>query len=205
MAIRNVVFDFGGVLVRWKPVEIIEGFYPGAELRERLGRSVFKHPDWTDLDRGALTEEEAVARFAARMERPPDEMRALLGVIRASLIPLEESFSMARQLAEDGYQLYGLSNISVPMFAYLQERYDHWRVFRGIVISGEIGLAKPDRAIFEHLCRRFNLDPSESIFIDDHPQNVRAARAFGFHTILFASPAQCAHDLETLTPATPWR
>ena len=137
------------------------------------------------------------------MERPADEMRALLGVVRESLIPLEGSFSMARRLAADGYQLYGLSSISVPMFAYLQERYDHWRIFRGIVISGEIGLAKPDRAIFEHLCRRFNLDPSESTFIDDHPPNIRAARAFGFHAILFESPAQCAHDLETLNAATP--
>lgn len=188
----------------WKPVEIAEGFYPDVALRERLGRSVFKHPDWIDLDRGALTEEEAVERFAARMERPADEMRALLGIVRGSLIPLEESFSIARRLAEDGYQLYGLSNISVPMFAYLQERYDHWRIFRGIVISGEIGLAKPDRAIFEHLCRRFNLDPSEPIFIDDHPPNIDAAAAFGFHAILFESPAQCARDLEGLTPATPW-
>jgi putative hydrolase of the HAD superfamily len=198
MAIRNVVFDFGGVLVRWRPGEIVEGFYRDVALRERLGRSVFQHPDWIELDRGMLSEEQAVERFAARMERPPDEMRALLGVVRASLIPIEESFSMARQLAEDGYQLYGLSNISVPMFAYLRERYDHWRIFRGIVISGEIGLAKPDQAIFEHLCRRFRLEPSETIFIDDHPANIDAARKLGFHVILFESPAQCMRELEVL-------
>jgi putative hydrolase of the HAD superfamily len=199
MPIRNVIFDFGGVLVRWKPLEIIEGFYGDVQLREQLARSVFRHSDWTELDRGSLSEEEAVERFADRMGRPPEEMRMLLGVVKESLTPLEESFSMARQLAERGYQLYGLSNISVPMFAHLRARYDHWRIFRGIVISGEIGLVKPDRKIFEHLCRRYHLEPTESIFIDDHLPNIDAACKLGFHVIFFESRAQCLHELTILT------
>jgi putative hydrolase of the HAD superfamily len=199
MPIRNVIFDFGGVLVRWKPREIIDSFYSEVDLRERLAQSVFQHSDWVDLDRGVLSEEQAVERFAARMRRRPEEMRALLGVVKESLIPLDESFKIARELARRGYQLYGLSNISVPMFTHLRERSDRWRIFRGIVISGEIQLAKPDKAIFEYLCRRYDLKPVESIFIDDHLPNIETARALNFRTVLFENVSTCVQELEALT------
>lgn len=195
---RNVVFDFGGVLLRWKPQEIIDTFYADEASRQALRLSVFQHTDWKDMDAGHLDEEDAVRRFAARLGTPPEEMRALMQHIKDSLTPLEDSFVIVNDLARRGVPLFGLSNMPAFTFDHLRRRYTHWEVFRGIVISGEVKLVKPDRAIFDHISRQYGLAPSETIFIDDHPPNVEAARQLGFHTVLFREPLQCALELRLL-------
>jgi putative hydrolase of the HAD superfamily len=198
---RSVVFDFGGVLLRWKPQEIINTFYADEISREALRQSVFQHPDWKDMDAGVLGEADAVRRFAARLGRPPEEMKALMEHIKDSLTPIEESFAIVNELASRGIPVFGLSNMPAFTFDHLRRRYGHWDVFRGIVISGTVKLVKPDRAIFEHISRLYGLEPSETVFIDDHLPNIEAARQLGFHGILFRDPHQCAHDLALLGPA----
>jgi len=196
-AVRNVIFDFGGVLLRWQPQEIIDAFYAEEALRSSLRRHVFRHPDWVEMDRGSLGEDVAVQRFAARMNRPVQEMQALLQFVKESLVPLPETVELVHELAGRGVPLYGLSNMPASTFSYLRARYDHWKLFQGIVISGEVKLIKPDPEIFEHICSQYQLDPSETIFVDDHSANVEAADRLGFRTILFRGAERCAQDLNT--------
>jgi HAD superfamily hydrolase (TIGR01509 family) len=197
---RNVVFDFGGVLVRWQPEAIIAGFYADEPLRARVRDAVFRHPDWIDLDRGTLSDSVAIERFAARMGRPAAEMHALMQYVKDSLTPLPDSIALLDELAERGVPLYGLSNMSAPMFALLRSRHGHWDRFRGIVVSGEIGMVKPDPEIFHHLAQRYDLIPAETVFIDDHLPNIESARRLGFRTIHFADADQCRVELETHLP-----
>jgi FMN phosphatase YigB (HAD superfamily) len=194
--IRNVIFDFGGVLVRWQPQAIIERFYPEGPLRERLSKAVFQHPDWIEMDRGSLDEEAAIERFAARMERPVAEMRALMQYVRESLTPLEGTIAILESLARQGVPLYGLSNMSAPTFAHLKARYGHWHLFRGIVISAEVRMVKPDPEIFEYISRRYDLTPAHTLFIDDHLPNVESARRHGFRTVHFADASSCRAELD---------
>lgn len=194
----SVIFDFGGVLLRWKPQEIINGFYADDVSRDALRRLVFQHPDWGEMDAGLLGEEEAIGRFAARLGRPVEEMRAFMEYVKSSLIPVEESFAIAKALVERGIPLYGLSNMPAFMFSDLRRRYTHWEIFRGIVISGEIRLVKPNRAIFDHIAQRYDLEPSRTVFIDDLLPNIEAARGLGFRAIQFSDPEQCARDLDAL-------
>jgi putative hydrolase of the HAD superfamily len=196
--VRNVVFDFGGVLVRWQPQQIINGFYQDPRLRERLRQQVFQHPDWLEMDRGTLAEEAALERFAQRLERPHEELVRLLDRVRESLAPMPDSIALLRALEARGVPLYGLSNISVENFAYLRERDAHWGVFRGIVISAEVKMVKPEARIFEHLCQTHRLVPGQTVFVDDLAVNVEAAARLGFRTVLFRDAAQCAIELERL-------
>lgn len=198
MAPRNVVFDFGGVLLRWQPQEIIDAFYAEVELRGSLSRNVFQHPDWIEMDRGSLGEDAAVRRFAARMNRPVQEMQALLQLVKESLVPLPETVALVHELAGHGVPLYGLSNMPASTFTYLRGRYDHWKFFQGIVISGEVKLIKPDPAIFQYLCSLHQLEPSETIFVDDHSPNIEAAQKLGFRAILFRDAERCARELKRL-------
>jgi len=195
--VRNVMFDFGGVLVRWQPEAVIAGFYADDTLRERVREAVFRHPDWLDIDRGTLLESTAVERFAARMDRPAAEMRELMRHIKDSLTPLPDSVALLDELAQRGVPLYGLSNMSAPIFAHLRSRYDHWDRFRGMVISGEVGMVKPEPEIFHHIAERYGLVPAETVFIDDHLPNIESARRLGFRTIHFADAAQCRRELDT--------
>ena len=192
---QSVIFDFGGVLVRWKPQEIIDSFYQDEELRGRLRDEVFQHPDWLEMDRGMLEDADAVERFATRMRRPAAEMRDLLQRVKDSLVPMEASLELVNGLVEQGIPVYGLSNMSSSTFAHLEDRHAIWDVFRGIVISGHIKLVKPDPRIFEHISRTYGLVPAETVFIDDLQPNVEAASRCGFRGIQFESAAQCRCEL----------
>jgi putative hydrolase of the HAD superfamily len=196
--VRNVIFDFGGVLVRWRPREIIESFYDGENLRRLVRQTVFEHPDWVEWDRGALSDEAAVERFSVRMRRPVEEMRRLMDHARQSLDAMDDSHEIVRRLSERGIPLYGLSNMSRSTFAHLKDRHTVFELFRGIVISAEIQLVKPDPRIFDHICRQFSLIPAETAFIDDLLPNIEAARALGFRTIHFSDAARCSSELRAL-------
>jgi putative hydrolase of the HAD superfamily len=74
-------------------------------------------------------------------------------------------------------------------------------VFRGIVISGEIKMMKPEPEIFQYLLRRYELSPSETVFVDDHRPNIEAAQALGLHTVWFRDARQCEVELEHLLGA----
>ena len=198
--VRNVVFDFGGVLVRWQPEAVIASFYADEPSRALVRDAVIRHPDWVDMDRGTLSESAAIERFASRMGRPAAEMRALLQHVKDSLTPMPDSIALLDELAQRGVPLYGLSNMSAPIFALLQSRYAHWDRFRGIVVSGEVGMVKPDAEIFNHLAERYGLLPAETVFIDDHLPNIESARRLGLHTIHFADAQQCRRELNALLP-----
>jgi putative hydrolase of the HAD superfamily len=197
-AIRNVVFDFGGVLVRWAPQEIINNFYVDEPLRELAKSAIFRHPDWLEMDRGMLNEDDAARRFSERMGRPVDEMAVLLANVRESLTPIPETIELLHDFAEAGMPLYGLSNMPWSTFEFLRARDPHWSLFRGVVISGEVKMIKPDAKIFEHIARTYDLDPAESLFLDDLQPNIEAAKRAGFQAMLFDDPQRCSAELRRL-------
>jgi putative hydrolase of the HAD superfamily len=195
-AIRNVVFDLGGVLVDWRPQALIDAFYADAELRAALRREAFQHADWVDFDRGALDEAVVGARIAARLGRPQLELAQLFERVREMLQPLPDAVEIVRGLrARGGLSLYVLSNMAESIFRHIEKRTDLFTLFDGIVISGAISLVKPEPAIFEHLAQRFAIAPRETVFVDDLPANVAAARELGFVAIRFESVEQCRREL----------
>ena len=137
--------------------------------------------EWNDLlDRGRPFAEgvaELVERFpdqagliTAYHERWPEMVR---GEIDGTVGVLEE-------LQAAGVPTYVLSNASAETWPHAVERFPFLGRFDGVLLSGEVGVAKPDREIFDELCRRFGLRPESTIFIDDRAVNVDAARALGF-------------------------
>jgi putative hydrolase of the HAD superfamily len=198
VAIRNVIFDFGGVLVSWRPQEIIDAFYADPALRDAVRTQVFEHDDWLEMDRGIIDERTAVERFARRLGRPQSEMAALFEHVRGSLLPIAATVDLVANLRARGFSLYGLSNMSEPIFRHLQARHEFFGLFHGIVISAAIKMVKPDPDIFEHLRARFAIDFTESVFIDDLPRNVASAQRLGLAAIQFESTAQCERELALL-------
>jgi putative hydrolase of the HAD superfamily len=197
--VRNVVFDFGGVLVNWRPQEIIDSFYAEPHMRDALRTHAFQHDDWLDMDRGLLDEATVVRRCAQRLARPESELEALFRHVRAALTPIEPTVALLRELRQrSGLKLYGLSNMSEAIFAYLDQRHDFFGLFDGIVVSAAVKLVKPDPAIYEHLRERVALDFTESVFIDDLARNVESARRAGLPAIQFVTTDQVRRELEPL-------
>ena len=193
----SVIFDLGRVLLHWNPDEILQNSFANGATRSLLLREIFQHPDWLELDRGTLHERDAIQRFHERTGLPVKEMTALMHAVKDSLVPIEETHKILRELSDHGVPLYCLSNMAATTADHLRERYAFFKLFNGIIISGEIKLVKPDRAIFDHLIQRFGLQPENSIFIDDHPANIESAARLGFKTHLFTDPLKCRAALKT--------
>jgi putative hydrolase of the HAD superfamily len=164
---------------------------------------VFKHPDWLDMDRGVLAEDKAIGRFSERTGLSMAEVSALMQAVKDSLQPIPETVELLKELAAQNVPLYCLSNMPATTSNYLRARYSFWRLFRGIVISGEIKLLKPDPAIFEHVVARFSLELRNTVFVDDHLPNVESAGRLGFKTLLFSDPAQCRSGLQEFLHGLP--
>jgi putative hydrolase of the HAD superfamily len=194
----SVIFDLGGVVLRWNPDDIIRSFCSDEAVQSVLKREVFRHPDWLDMDRGVLPEHEAIKRFHTRTGLSLAEVSALMQAVRDSLQPIPGTVALLAELAALDVPLYCLSNMSVTTSNYVRARHSFWRSFRGIVISGEIKLIKPDPAIFEYMVERFGLVPRNAVFIDDHPPNIESANRLGFKTVLFHDPVQCRKSLSEL-------
>ena len=196
--IRNVIFDLGGVLLEWNADKILAGLYRDPQLRALIKREVFQHADWLALDKGMLEEEAAVRLFQQRTGRPLAEMNVLMDAVRESLVLMPATFALLEELEKEGMNLYCISNMQTAVFAYLQKRYDFWSKFKGLVISASVKMIKPDAEIFEHLLSLHRLDPSETLFIDDHPPNIEGARQLKLHALLFEGADDCRSRLQQL-------
>jgi epoxide hydrolase-like predicted phosphatase len=196
--VRNVIFDLGGVLLEWNPDEIRFRFQPDSDLRRSLRRDLFGHPDWRMFDRGALTESEIIDRMETRIGLARAELIAIVNAVRAALVEKPDTVKLIRALRQRGIALYCLSNMPASIYAHLRLRHAFWDIFQGIVISGEVRMSKPEPEVFTHLLERFDLLAEESVFVDDLPVNIEAAKRVGLHTVLFRDAEQCAHELDKL-------
>jgi putative hydrolase of the HAD superfamily len=155
------------------------------------------------MDRGLLSEYDAIVRLRKRTQRPRAELAGLFEAIKSSLQPKVDTVGLMERLAKRHIPLYCLSNMPESTFSYVRARHDFWRLFHGIVISGEVKMMKPERGIFEYLLDRYELSAAETVFIDDHPQNILAGQALGLHTVWFRDARQCEFELQRLLDSEP--
>jgi putative hydrolase of the HAD superfamily len=197
-AVRNVIFDLGGVLLDWNPDKIASRFESEPELRARLKEALFGHADWQLFDRGTFTEAELIERVRARTGRDTAEISAIIDAVRESLDEKPDTVKLLRALHQRGTDLFCLSNMPMSIYDHLRRRHVFWDAFRGIVISGEVRMMKPEPEVFAHLLEKYELRPDETVFVDDLSANVDAARRVGLHGILFKDAAQCRSELDPL-------
>jgi putative hydrolase of the HAD superfamily len=194
----NVVFDLGGVLVTWKPQEFLERAFPDPAQREIARREIMDHPDWLEIDRGTVTIEELIPQWIERSGLPERDVRSFIDNLPLALTAMHDTVDLMYRVKAAGHRIFCLSNMPHETFAYLERTHGFWDAFEGMVISARIGHCKPEPAIYEHLLRTYGLKPSETVFIDDMPANIEAARTMGIHGIQFQSAAQVESELRRL-------
>jgi putative hydrolase of the HAD superfamily len=194
----NLIFDLGGVVVRWDPAAIIASVFDDEKLQAKVRDGVFAHSDWLALDRGTLDREDAIRRAAQRIGLAQAEIRRLLLAVPPSLVPIPETIGLLYRLKAQGYPLYCLSNMHVASIEHLEREHEFFEVFTGKVISCRLKLCKPEPAIYHQALKLNGLEAKDTVFIDDVDVNIAAAAAVGLHTIQFKSAAQCEHELRAL-------
>lgn len=191
--IKNVVFDLGGVVVKWDPVQVLGSFHGDACIVNYIKTRGFFVDEWKYFDKGTLNREQLVEKVSARIGCSPESCHAFIDHVKYSLDPLVETEQLIRELSGRGFKLYCLSNMSVEFYDYLKTR-EVFRYFDGQIISALERMVKPNREIYELLLNRFHLRAEECLFIDDLQANVDAAKELGIQAVRF-TPCREMYDL----------
>jgi len=194
----NIVFDLGGVVVRWEPETLIADLFDDPEVCRVVHSEFVGHPDWVELDRGTLAPEDAVARAAERTGLSHFELADFLRRVPAALVAITDTVELLHRLKAQGHSLYCLSNMHFASIEYLERTYDFFDVFTGKVISCRLNLCKPEPKIYSHLLETYGLHAADTVFIDDVEVNLATARQMGIQTVRFENPVQCTDELRAM-------
>ena len=198
------IFDFGGVLTT--PLqESFAAFSQAIEVEmSDLVRVMLKayagEEDSlvTDFETGRIGEEEFSVEFARRLSEIAGreiEPSGIVDRLFGSMSLEDDMIELVRGLKAGGFKTALLSN-SWGMAGYPRELLAE--LFDVVVISGEVGLRKPDPAIFQMTAERLGVPADRSLFVDDHPGHLKAAMEEGMHTVLHRSPADTIAEIEDL-------
>ena len=196
--ITTVVFDLGGVLIDWDPRYLYRKLMPDDEVDAFLSEIGFH--DWNRAQDAGGPWADAVDALAARHPHRreliaafPDRFPETLGGPIAGTVAVLDDLHRAGMT-----RLVALTNWSSETFPYARATFEFLDRFEGIVVSGDEGVAKPDAALFRILLDRYALAAEQTVFIDDSPTNVEAARQLGLVGLRFTDPDQLRDDLSRL-------
>jgi 2-haloacid dehalogenase len=196
--VEAVIFDLGKVLLDWSPRYHYRQFFASDEAMNAFLAEVLP-PAWVaEMDAG----KPAGVAIAERQRLFPQHATLIAGWKQGwhSMLrgPIDETVQILAELRARDTRLYALTNFSTETWPVARERFDFLSWFEDAVVSGEHGMVKPDPRIFEIAIRRFRVEPRRTVFIDDLPENVAAARASGLHALHFTGAAKLRTELESL-------
>jgi len=197
-AITTVVFDLGGVLIDWDPRHLYRQLFSDPQEMEVFLRDVVS-PDWNAEQDSGRTWAEATAELTARHPDHEEMIRAYVERWQDMLAgPIHGTVDILREVRDQGIAIYALTNWSAETFPRARGMFPFLEWFRGIVVSGEERIKKPDPGIWRRLIERYRFDPSVAVYIDDVAENARVASELGFAAIRFESPEQLRAELVRL-------
>lgn len=194
--IKTIIFDLGGVLIDWNPVYMYKHLIPDEEKRNWFLNTICTS-DWNEeQDAGRLIEtanQELIKQY-------PDYKDWILAYYERWVEmlngPIPGTVEIFKELKENKkHNIYALTNWSAETFPKALELFDFLHWFDGRVVSGEEMTRKPFKAIYEIILTRFNIQPENTLFIDDNFKNIQAAKEFGIHCIHFQSPEKLREEL----------
>ena len=193
---KNIVFDFGGVLVDWNPHHLYDKYFGSREKAEWFLNNICLYSWNLQMDGG-----KPFAEGVAELQAEHPEWSEAIAIYHTRWIEMmngeiEGMVSVVKRLKAAGYGVYGLTNWSAETFPMVRDTYPVFQEFDGIVVSGEEHLLKPDAAIYKCLLERYALQAEESLFVDDNADNVVGARNVGMKAIQFTSAEELERELK---------
>ena len=186
MSIKNVIFDFGQVLVHFEPSYMVGVYVSDKDDKALLEEVVFDRLYWDRLDDGTISNEETMSLIKERLPKRLWDVSDKIYYNWVYNIPEIDGMSelLSYLKSRYGVRLFLLSNIS-KYFAEHSGEIEILKKLDGLVMSGPIGIVKPGRDIFEYLSKTHCIEPSEAIFVDDRRDNIEGAESYGIKGYVF--------------------
>lgn len=204
---KNLVFDMGNVLIEWNSEKILTAITGDTNLQDLLRKEVFETRLWVETDEGVKTREEVIEIVASKLG---DEYRNEITQLLRYWYKYVDVFTKVQdriiELSKSDYNIYILSNTAYTFYDLVKEGYlPATSVARGIVLSCEEKVLKPDEKIYNILLERYNLDPHETIFFDDLPENIWGAARCGINGFVVENESELLTYLDKLREEMNWR
>ena len=200
--IKNIIFDFGGVLVDWNPHYLFDKHFNDINESNYFVENVC-NSEWNAEMDGGKPFERAVRERSAMFPKYAEALRLYQTNWMDTMgEEIPEMYDLIKSLKANGFPvIYGLTNWSAETFPTVQKTYRIFSLIDKIVVSGEVKQLKPNPEIFYTLLNKFNLKPEESLFIDDNLKNVEGAKAVGINALRFENANKLKEDLKVLIPS----
>lgn len=183
--IKNIIFDIGQVLAKFRWREYIDDFGLQEDISERVARATVLSPYWNEVDRGIMSMTEIMDKCVLLDPEIEDAIRLFFKDRRTIVVEFDYAEKLVGDLKTLGYHIYLLSNYGEENFSYVKDIFRFIRHVDGSVISYEVKVIKPESKIYQILLEKYSLLPEECVFLDDLEKNLDPARALGIHTIHF--------------------
>lgn len=193
--IKNIVFDVGKVLVSFEPEQMLEKLGYDENVRKNVMKAVFSNPLWRENDRGVLSTEELTDAFVANAPEYELQIREAFAKVGDTIELMPYAMEWLEELKTQGYHLYVLSNYGEYTYQKTEHKLTFLSLMDGAIFSFRYQTIKPEREIYERLLQEFGLKAEESVFLDDCPENVEAAKEAGFYGIQFRDYKQAKAEL----------
>lgn len=179
--IKNIIFDFGNVIIKFNPREIAKKYTNIPEEIDFIENEVVNSEEWLGkglIDLGEITLSEAASRINKRTNYIHEDLvNRFLNDLPNNFTYNGDILNTIKELKNKGYNLYLLSNISSEDF--INYKADLEELFDGLVLSYKLHVIKPNKAIYDYLIDTYKIDPNESLFIDDREENINTANSLG--------------------------
>ncbi len=193
--IRHIVFDIGMVLLEWDPEIPYRRLIPDEAERRYFLTHVCSHEWNIAQDRGRPwreAEDVLIAQYP--------QYEAMIRAFRQHWAEMlshhyPDTLAVRDALIDQGHDVTALTNWAADTFAEARVMYPFLDRFRGVTVSADVGLMKPELAIYRHHEKSFGLDPAATLFFDDNLANVEGARAAGWNAEQFTSAGKMRADL----------
>jgi 2-haloacid dehalogenase len=194
--INTIIFDLGAVLIDWSPDYMYRTvFADEQEMRDFL--TTVTTSDWNEEQDAGRSLHEGTEWLVAQHPHHEENIRAFYGRwIEMLGDAFEGTVEIFKELKDSGkYRIYALTNWSAETFPMAQEKFEFLGWFDGIVVSGAEKMRKPAPEFYQILLDRYNVNPQESLFIDDNYRNILAAEKMGINCIHFTTSEKLREEL----------
>lgn len=197
--IKNIIFDFGGVLVDWNPHYLFDKYFNDIKESNYFIENVC-NSEWNAEMDGGKPFEQAVRERSAMFPQYAEPLKLYQTNWMDTMgEEIPGMYGLIKSLKENGFPvIYGLTNWSAETFPTVQKKYRIFSLIDNIVVSGEVKQLKPNPEIFHTLLNKYNLKAEESLFIDDNLKNVEGAKAVGINALRFENVTKLKEDLKTI-------
>ncbi|MFT4850415.1 MAG: 2-haloacid dehalogenase [Sediminicola sp.] len=198
MKIKNIIFDFGGVLVDWNPRYLFKDIFNDDEKMEHFLGNICTE-NWNIQQDAGRTLADGTKILQEQFPEDSEMIQQFYDGWEVMLKDeITENTKLLNKFDRKKFRLWGLTNWSSETFPIALERFDFFKEFEGIVVSGDEKMIKPNDDIYLLLLERYSLKAEESIFIDDNYKNIVAANKLGFQTIHFTELVNLEKRLQEL-------